>query len=181
MGVCINLKYPTASQRSNLQISNTSDAHLFVERILKLVYDTATRRRSIIFSSFNPSICSIINWKQPNYGVFFGTRCGYVAQEGPWGQSVEETDIRCNSIKEAVKFAKSSNLLGLICEAAPIVNDSYLTLQVSSVIIINRIKESGLILATCGSDNEKSSNIKKQELMGVDAIISHRILRYNNS
>jgi CDK inhibitor PHO81 len=64
----------------------------------------------------------MINWKQPNYGVFFGTTCGYVAQEGPWGQPVVETDIRCNSIKEAIKFAKSSNLLGLICEAAPIVN-----------------------------------------------------------
>ena len=123
LGICINIKYPTVSQRNSFKIlKDTSDAHGFVERILKLVYDNASRSRSIIFSSFNPSICSIINWKQPNYGVFFGTTCGYSVQEGPWKQAEVEADMRCKSIKEAIKFAKSSNLLGLICEAAPIVS-----------------------------------------------------------
>lgn len=32
-----------------------------------------------------------------------------------------EDDKRCTSIKEAVKFARSNNLLGVICEATPLV------------------------------------------------------------
>lgn len=32
-----------------------------------------------------------------------------------------EEDKRCTSIKEAIKFARSNNLLGVICEATPLV------------------------------------------------------------
>lgn len=34
----------------------------------------------------------------------------------------DEQDIRSSSLKEAVKFAKRNNLLGVICEALPLVN-----------------------------------------------------------
>jgi CDK inhibitor PHO81 len=175
MGVCIVLKYPTTSQKNHFQFSNLPEIQNYVESVLKLVYEYSSSHRSIIFSSFNPCICSVMNWKQPNYGVFFATKAGYRSQEGPWRElytGFKESDIRCNSIKEAVKFAKSSNLLGLVCEASPLIQ---------APVLIQTIKESGLILASYGKENEEMSNVKKQEMAGVDAIVTRRVLRYNIS
>ncbi|RKO88297.1 hypothetical protein BDK51DRAFT_35596 [Blyttiomyces helicus] len=175
VGVSIVIKYPTDSERNALSLSALPDIDTVVDTILQTVYDHASQR-SIIFSSFNPSICTAVNWKQPNYGVFFGTRCGFsrrsVAQgpgvEGIGGEE-EESDRRCNSIKEAIHFAKAGNLLGVICEATPLT-------QVP--ILINTIKESGLILASIGSANEDPVNVRLQEGNGVDAIIRGNVLRY---
>ncbi|KAJ1655278.1 phosphate system positive regulatory protein pho81 [Dispira simplex] len=33
-------------------------------------------QRNIFFSSFHPGVCTALNWKQPNYPVFFSTMCG---------------------------------------------------------------------------------------------------------
>ena len=71
-------------------------------------------------------MCTAINWKQPNYGVFFRSRCGFGKLHGDPASGnpvpVEEADVRCNSIKEAIYFAKSSNVLGVICEGTPLVS-----------------------------------------------------------
>jgi hypothetical protein len=40
--------------------------------------------------------------------------------------SIGLTDWRCRSIRDAVKFAKSNNLLGLICQARLLVQSSLL-------------------------------------------------------
>jgi CDK inhibitor PHO81 len=158
-----------------LNFANTQDIDQFVDRILKLVYDLANQR-SIIFASFNASVCSVLNWKQPNYGVFFGSHCGFKAWgDGPWRSIMsgfKEHDIRCTSIKEAIRFAKANNLLGLITESTPLIQ---------LPVLINTIKESGLLLASFGRENENESNVRKQETAGVDAIVVNRVLRYNIS
>ncbi|KND03503.1 uncharacterized protein SPPG_00987 [Spizellomyces punctatus DAOM BR117] len=186
VGVSIVLKYPTSSERSVCNLTNLPDINTFVDAVLQIVYDQVAHR-SIIFMSFNPSICTAINWKQPNYGVFFGTRCGFgmdgidledtkTGISSPLRSTQDErtetveTDMRCTSIKEAIRFAKSSNLLGVVCEATPLV-------QVP--ILINTIKESGLILATCGSANDSPPNVRIQEEHGADAIIVNNVFRYN--
>jgi hypothetical protein len=61
--------------------------------------------------------------------VFFGTYCGLNVHRGAKRKSLdgEETivykndDVRCCSLKEAVKFAKQNNLLGVICGAQTLV------------------------------------------------------------
>lgn len=40
-------------------------------------------------------------------------------------EKFQETDKRCTSIKEAIKFARTNNLLGIICEATPLVRNPY--------------------------------------------------------
>ncbi|KAJ3108421.1 phosphate system positive regulatory protein pho81 [Phlyctochytrium planicorne] len=183
IGLCIDIKYPTAFERDSLHLQNHSDVNTYVDLILKTIYDHGSNR-SFIFSSFNPSICTALSWKQPNYGVFFKTRCGYdrtcdysvgSTKEARFpGLTVAsgEQDKRCTSIKEAVRFAKKSNFLGIICEATPLIKVPAL---------INTIKESGLILATFGKANEEANNVFVQESAGVDAILSHGVLRYNSS
>lgn len=61
--------------------------------------------------------------------VFFGTYCGFNVHRGAKrkGLGDEETivykneDVRCSSLKEAVKFSKQNNLLGVICGAQTLV------------------------------------------------------------
>ncbi|KAI8799690.1 hypothetical protein BJ742DRAFT_844824 [Cladochytrium replicatum] len=205
VGVSIELKYPTQAERSHFDLVSLPDINTFVDAVLRVVYDRSEMQaqqpspgqpggphgertqRSIIFSSFNPGVCTAINWKQPNYGVFFGSRCGYAAvsggstmvsprrrrkQQNGEGAEKVETDRRCLSIKEAVRFARSSNLLGVVCDARPLI-------QVP--MLINTIKESGLILATFGEANTKRANVDVQERAGVDAIISDGVFRYNTT
>ncbi|KAI8920122.1 hypothetical protein DFJ77DRAFT_451202 [Powellomyces hirtus] len=186
VGVSIVIKYPTSAEQAALKLTNLSDVNTVVDTVLQTVYDQASDR-SIIFMSFNPSICTAINWKQPNYGVFFGTRCGYEHEDNdgqsppspatrtqqpsiPSRAAIAETDPRCNSIKGAIRFAKSSNLLGVVCEAAPLVQ---------APILIKTIKESGLLLATCGNANNLPANVRVQDTHGVDAIIVNDVFRYN--
>ena len=73
-----------------------------------------------------------------------------------------ETDRRCTSIKEAIKFARSNNLLGVICEATPLI-------QVPS--LITHIKESGLILTSFGAANRDPQLVHIQKSHGVDALM----------
>lgn len=73
-----------------------------------------------------------------------------------------EADRRCTSIKEAIKFARSNNLLGVICEATPLI-------QVPS--LITHIKESGLILTSFGAANRDPQLVHIQKNHGVDALM----------
>lgn len=152
------------------QYSNTITAPFlalneYLDYILETVYNYAqeshTGGRTLIFSSSNPQVCTALNWKQPNYGVFFKTFAGY--------SKFKEFDKRCNSIKEAIKFCKVSNLLGIFCLAKPLV-------QVFD--LIKTIKESGLILASFGDENEIAKNVDRQENSGLDAVIHGNLFRY---
>ncbi|KAF9110494.1 phosphate system positive regulatory protein pho81, partial [Mortierella sp. AM989] len=249
IGVNLELKYPTMSEKRYYKLNNTIEFNKFVDTILQTVYDSSstTHHRSFMFSSFNPVICSALNWKQPNYAVFFCTYCGYnkgraisefqntkeltmsevkrkessdpeilpspkhgsavtaplnfedrvcgmlssassdTVTSTPSSASVVnspslsnimqvivggnsestvadflETDRRCTSIKEAIRFARSNNLLGVICEATPLI-------QVPS--LITNIKESGLVLTSFGASNKDQTLVQIQKDYGVDAFM----------
>ncbi|KAF8977570.1 phosphate system positive regulatory protein pho81, partial [Entomortierella lignicola] len=232
VGVNLELKYPTLSERTHYRLTNYVEVNKFVDTILQAVYDSSssTHHRSFMFSSFNPVICSALNWKQPNYAVFFSTYCGYnkskkqsvnatedpshglkrkepidpeslpspkhgsaapllpsiaatTSSAAPSQSNLDsplvpkstttlsssindsefhEEDKRCTSIKEAVKFARSNNLLGVICEATPLI-------QVPS--LITHIKESGLILSSFGPGNKDPAQVQIQRSHGVDAFM----------
>ncbi|KAG8528096.1 uncharacterized protein KY384_007012 [Bacidia gigantensis] len=70
----IRVLFPTASQEQELGLSPSPNINNFVDAILKAVFEHTriTREqtpdfvRSIVFSSYNPDICTALNWKQPN-------------------------------------------------------------------------------------------------------------------
>ncbi|KAI9144988.1 hypothetical protein BKA69DRAFT_1052414 [Paraphysoderma sedebokerense] len=231
IGLNIEIKFPSVSETQFYHLPTTLEINQTVDAVLKTVYDysqslvssndgntNASTQRSLIFSSFNPGVCTAVNWKQPNYAVFFNSYCGYpspssattkfdlnalnqtssastlkldqapsmlIDQPKPTEQlnsgriqkgsgykgpdEFKEDDVRCNSIKEAIRFAKGNNLLGVMCEATPLV-------QVPT--LLQTIKESGLILATFGELNNFSEYIKLQEKYGVDAIYQDGVLKY---
>ncbi|GBB88938.1 hypothetical protein RclHR1_15560002 [Rhizophagus clarus] len=194
LGVNLEIKYPTVYEMSRFCFSDIPDIDSYVDTILQTVYDYAqshttndgseilnhkSNNRSVMFSSFNPAICTALNWKQPNYAVFFNSYCGFDNEEIIRGKKRKgredngtyedvEKDKRCTSIKEAVKFAKSNNLLGVIFDA---------TLLVKVPSLIMNVKQAGLVLTTFGTTN--NDNIL-QDKYKVDAKVTDGVIRYNS-
>ncbi len=150
----------------------------FVDKVLKLCYDFSNRR-SLIFSSFNQMVCTILNWKQPNYGVFFRTFCGFMNHES---RVLQQERF---SIKESIKFAKTCSLLGLVCESKALVSFFIgmfcllFFIKVEMPALVQTVKESGLMLATFGDENRVPGNIAVQEKAGADATIKEYVWKNN--
>jgi CDK inhibitor PHO81 len=136
--VDIEVRYPTRSDVKRLRLHDILEVNEFVDSVLSTVYETiqshasSTDHRRIVFSSFNPVVCTTLNWKQPNFSVFFASYCG-LSRSNSEGRMVAanrvEEDRRCTSIREAVKFAKANNLLGVMLDATILVRPS---LQIST-------------------------------------------------
>jgi glycerophosphodiester phosphodiesterase len=157
-GFNIEIKYPTIEQLHKGKVALYPERNKIVDAVLKVVFDHAKRERSIIyFSSFDPDICIMLSLKQPRYPVFFLTQ----------GGSKLCLDCRRNSVPQAIRFAKSVNLLGLVVDAQPLLDEPAL---------VKLVKSSGLLLATYGSPNNEPENVRLQEEMGVDAVISDHFI-----
>jgi CDK inhibitor PHO81 len=126
MHVNIQVLYPTAEERDQLSLKElglSADLNAYVDALLTVVFDHARAQRaqgqgpeavrSVVFSSYNESVCTALNWKQPNFPVFFCNDLGRLQQreEGPVG----EAQHNGLSIKDAVRTAQSNNFMGLIC------------------------------------------------------------------
>ena len=72
--VNISILYPSVTEESTLHMDSVADINTFADAVLTDVFDhaRATRdqmpdfMRSIVFTSYNPNICTALNWKQPN-------------------------------------------------------------------------------------------------------------------
>jgi CDK inhibitor PHO81 len=75
----LQILYATGSERERLCIDFVPEINDFVDAILQTVFESAEspqsantdsdlmhQNRSLLFSSFNPDICTTLNWKQPN-------------------------------------------------------------------------------------------------------------------
>lgn len=144
-GVNLELRYPTRSDVRRLYLGRTLEVNDFVDSVLSTVYksiqttsspaaatlpsptERQPEHRRIVLSSFNPVVCTALNWKQPNFSVFFASYCGLSRSSSEdFGKMVPanrfEEDRRCTSIREAVKFAKANNLLGVMLDATMLVS-----------------------------------------------------------
>ncbi|GMM34444.1 Pho81 protein [Saccharomycopsis crataegensis] len=93
ISVNLDIFYPTKFELEHffkmISVNNNSDfpgrygtrgaeptgLNSFVDRILTHVFNhmrtCKAAKRSIVFSSYNPQVCKVLNWKQPNFPVFF--------------------------------------------------------------------------------------------------------------
>lgn len=95
-----------------------------------------------------------LSLKQPNFPVFFLTEGLPV---------VVHSDTRCNSLREAVRFATHAGLMGIVTECKPILQAPRL---------ISAVKEAGLLIFTYGEENNNLESAELQCKYGVDAIIA---------
>lgn len=99
----------------------------------------------------------MLNLKQPNYPVFFLTE----------GGTEFTSDVRCNSLQEAIRFAKFADLLGIVTVSDPLLEAPQLC---------RVVKQNGLLLFTYGQLNNDVSNVEIQRRHGVDAVIVDRVV-----
>ncbi|KAI9142486.1 Glycerophosphoryl diester phosphodiesterase family-domain-containing protein [Paraphysoderma sedebokerense] len=155
IGFNIEVKYPNPDEILQDDLY-PAEINLFIDKILECVYNHAGDR-NVIFSSFHPETCLLLNFKQPNFPVFLLTE----------GGTVKYSDVRCNSLQEAVRFAKYADLMGIVTVSDPLIDAPYL---------IKAIKETGLLLFTYGSLNNIVELAKLQRDWGVDAVIVDSVL-----
>jgi CDK inhibitor PHO81 len=74
----LHVLFPSRLEEEGLKLGPTCDVNEFADRILSVVFEHARMLRqqgageidgtlrSIVFTSFNQDICTVINWKQPN-------------------------------------------------------------------------------------------------------------------
>ncbi|CDR37917.1 CYFA0S01e19174g1_1 [Cyberlindnera fabianii] len=128
----VEVLYPTEAEVKEIPITlpDSADLDTFVDAMLTTVFDHVRQlrannskcSRSIVFSSNNQSVCSILNWKQPNYPVFFNVSGIHFADDkfeissanGFPIDVVKSEDPTTHSIMEATRFATLNNLLGII-------------------------------------------------------------------
>lgn len=123
MHVNLQILYPTVTEERTFGLGPSADLNSFVDSILTVVFDHARAQRaqspdavrSIVFSSYNPNLCTALNWKQPNFPVFLCNDLGRQQDVDAGPDGVPSSGTRTSSIKEVVRTAQNNNLMGLIC------------------------------------------------------------------
>ncbi len=124
----LQIVYPSPDEEKSLRLGPTVNINTFGDAVLNVVFEHARAVRevspeavrSIVFSSYNPTVCTALNWKQPNYPVFL---CNDLGPEGSTqGVSPRSSGRRTTSIKEAVRIAQNNNFMGLICNSQLLVS-----------------------------------------------------------
>ncbi|CDO94780.1 unnamed protein product [Kluyveromyces dobzhanskii CBS 2104] len=171
----IKVSFPTESEIQSIpvKVSPRYNLNCFVETVLSTTFDHVRKlrqvgsTRAIVFSSTNPRVCSILNWKQPNFPVLFDVN---VVAENAAGDFIKITsndlasmaldqskiiygNAGTMSIKEAVTFANNNNLLGIILP----INLLNITLQ-----LVDQVLAHGLFLI--GSTKGTVTEHEKHEL-----------------
>ncbi|KAH9947260.1 cyclin-dependent protein kinase inhibitor [Amylocystis lapponica] len=178
IGICLELAYPPMAVRHRLSLRHQVDLNDVVNSILRAVYDTSTGsevgRRAVVFTSFSPDVCAALNWKQPNYPVFFASQCGERSSAPPSATALSMDDVhdhRLSSLDSAVEFSKLNNLLGVLLDAR-------LLTQVPS--LIQGVKDLGLLVGTFGAQQsvEKLPASSGSDANGIDAALQDGVLTY---
>lgn len=132
---------PSHQQQSNEPSSNNSSSeelNRFVDSVLTVVFDHARVQRaqsqlsggtqtvrSVVFSSYSPSVCTALNWKQPNFPVFLCNDLGREEVSMAPPQMIAAAanhGRRSSSIKEVVRTAQSNNFMGLMVSSRLLVS-----------------------------------------------------------
>ncbi|KAA6407803.1 MAG: ankyrin repeat nuc-2 [Lasallia pustulata] len=115
--VDIQVLFPTPAVERALGLGPTLNINDFADAILMDVFHHAriSRERnpdfmrSVVFTSYNPDICTALNWKQPSYPVLLCNDLGSARDATSPGAAVVESSGRGSmSVKEAVRIAQST-------------------------------------------------------------------------
>lgn len=174
LGVCLEVAYPTAPVLARRALGHQVDLNDAVNAVLRTIYDITSLeghvgRRNVVFTSFAPDVCAALNWKQPNYPVFFASQCGRASAHPPSATALgleDARDYRVSSLNAAVEVCKTNNLLGLLLDA------DFLN-EVPS--LIQAVKDCGLLLGAFGV----AGQLPMLESNGIDAFLHDGIMAYS--
>ncbi|XP_019911926.2 glycerophosphocholine phosphodiesterase GPCPD1 isoform X3 [Esox lucius] len=139
-------------------LSSYFNMNLFLDIILSCVLQRAGKRR-IVFSCFDPDICTMVRQKQNKYPILFLTQG--ISQVYP-----ELMDIRCQTTQIAMSFAQSENILGISAHTEELLQN----LQ-----HIREAQSKGLVVFCWGDLNNDHDNRTKLREQGIDGLIYDRV------
>lgn len=145
MGFNIELKFD-----DNIIYKEEELKHI-LQVILQVVFEHA-KERPVMFSSFQPDAALLMRKLQSTYPVFFLTN----------GGSETYTDVRRNSLDEAIKVCTEGGLQGIVSEVKAVFRNPG---------AVTRIKESKLSMITYGQLNNVPEVVHMQHLMGIEGVI----------
>ncbi|XP_056284048.1 glycerophosphocholine phosphodiesterase GPCPD1 isoform X2 [Pseudoliparis swirei] len=136
------------------KLSSYFNMNAFLDTILSCILLKGGDRR-IVFSCFDPDICTMVRRKQNKYPILFLT-------QGISENYSELMDIRCQTTQIAISFAQSENILGISGHAEELLkNLSY----------IGDAQSKGLVVFSWGDDNNEHEIRRKLREQGIDGII----------
>jgi len=157
-GFNIELKWDMELEDGRREAHNAFELNLFVDTILDTVLAHGNKRK-IVFSSFNPDICTVVRFKQNKYPVLFLT-------SGASAKYDKYHDRRTHSIPDGTNFATTSGILGINVIAEEIQRDPGQ---------VELIKDRGQVLFCWTDDQNNPSIVRYLKDLGVDGIIYDRI------
>lgn len=135
-------------------LSSYFNMNTFLDIVLSCVLQKGGKRR-IVFSCFDPDVCTMVRQKQNKYPILFLT-------QGISDKYPELMDIRCQTTQIAISFAQSENILGISGHTEELLkNLSY----------IGDAQSKGLVVFSWGDDNNDHENRRKLREQGIDGLI----------
>ncbi|KAK6032725.1 glycerophosphodiester phosphodiesterase family protein [Ostertagia ostertagi] len=158
VGFNIEVKYPMKMKDGTHECPAYMERNDFVDVILRNVLEHAGRRR-VIFSSFDPDVCSLITLKQHVYPVMFLV-VGLTTRYTPF------QDIRSDCSKIAVNYAAGNGLLGVNFHSEELLQDPS---------PLERAEKFRLVTFVWGDDLNLRKNLDYFRGLQVDGVIYDRI------
>ncbi|XP_027895753.1 glycerophosphocholine phosphodiesterase GPCPD1 [Xiphophorus couchianus] len=135
-------------------LSSYFNMNTFLDIILTCVLQKAGKRE-IIFSCFDPDICTMVRLKQNKYPILFLTQG--ISEKYP-----ELMDVRCQTTQIAISFAQSENILGISAHTEELLKH---------LNYIGEARSKGLVVFSWGDDNNEHENRRKLREQGIDGLI----------
>ncbi|KAL0251549.1 hypothetical protein GEMRC1_000762 [Eukaryota sp. GEM-RC1] len=154
-GLNIEVKYPDGMLMTKYPKLSYPERNRFCDIILDVCYRFG-KSRPIIFSSFDPDVCSCLKLKQTTWPVFFLTAAGHE----------DHSDVRMQMLQDAVTWAKLVGLEGIVSECDALIDDPSW---------IRKVIDEGLVLFSYGGRNNDVEGIKLQVDHGIHGVISDSV------
>uniref|UniRef100_A0A4W6E0P4 Glycerophosphocholine phosphodiesterase 1 n=1 Tax=Lates calcarifer TaxID=8187 RepID=A0A4W6E0P4_LATCA len=138
-------------------LSSYFNMNTFLDTVLSCVLQKGGKRR-IVFSCFDPDICTMVRHKQNKYPILFLT-------QGISDRYPELMDIRCQTTQIAISFAQSENILGISAHTEELLKN---------LTFIADAQSKGLVVFSWGDDNNDHENRRTLREQGIDGLIYDR-------
>uniref|UniRef100_A0A8D2ZVT2 Glycerophosphocholine phosphodiesterase 1 n=1 Tax=Scophthalmus maximus TaxID=52904 RepID=A0A8D2ZVT2_SCOMX len=138
-------------------LSSYFNMNTFLDVVLSCVLQKGGKRR-IVFSCFDPDICTMVRNKQNKYPILFLTQG--ISERYP-----ELMDIRCQTTQIAISFAQSENILGISAHSEELLKN---------LTFIGDAQSKGLVVFSWGEDNNDHETRRKLREQGIDGLIYDR-------
>uniref|UniRef100_A0A1A9W3F8 GP-PDE domain-containing protein n=1 Tax=Glossina brevipalpis TaxID=37001 RepID=A0A1A9W3F8_9MUSC len=154
LGIDVEIKWPQRRKCGNVEAEQTIDKNFFVDEVLKTIIDKGCGR-PLIFSSFDPDICTMFRYKQNIFPVMFLS----MGETKKWEPFL---NLRTRTFEQAINNAQAFELAG----TAPHAEDF---LGANGANMIQKARNLGQAALVWGDDCNSKEAVKYFQDIGATA------------